>query len=274
MGREMYLSHGNSQQRGVAILFNKNIDIKVLDVCRDEDGRTIFVKTLFNGESFIFGCIYAPNHDDPEFFVQVFNEVEQHNVDRKIIGGDFNLILDHGINRVGKGQHKNVNASKIVGEIVDEFDYIDSWRHCYPEKPGFTWQHVRPYKLLERLDLLLVNEEQFVQCMRLAPSYKSDHFMVILHLSFTISARGPSYWKLNTDLLKDRKYLESISKLIEIELAQPYESKITQWEIMKLEIRTSSLQFAKDRSNKLKVLEKKLKYLKSHQENYGIFQDD
>lgn len=127
-GGKIYFSHGNTQQRGVAILFSKDLDIKTLDVYRDTEGRVVFVKALLQGQAFLFGSIYAPNKDDPHFFLSIINQIEQYDIDRKIIGGDYNLILDHGIDRVGKGQHKHVKAREVVNELIEELEFI-VYRH-------------------------------------------------------------------------------------------------------------------------------------------------
>ena len=277
-GGKIYFSHGTTNQRGVAVMIKKGVDVIVEEVLCDNEGRWVLLKASWNSEKVVLGCIYAPNMDEPNFFINFLNKVEGVGVDRKIIGGDFNLILDHGIDREGRGQHKNVKASKIVNKMIDELDYVDPWRELYPNKPGFTWKRLNPYNLQERLDLFLINEEftQFLQRMVILPSYKSDHAMVVMYVSFGVAKRGPGYWKLNTELLKDKDFIESINKLLEIELAQIYPSKKDQWEIIKLGIRTTALQYSsrkqRDRVNRLQVLLRKLHYHEMHQDEYGIFE--
>ena len=83
----------------------------------------------------------------------------------------------------------------------------------------------------------------------------SDHSMVVTTFHFSFTIRGPSYWKSNVSLLRDREYLDRINKLIEVELDQQYGSPTKQWELLKLAIRNSTLQYAahKAKSNKNKI---------------------
>ena len=39
-------------------------------------------------------ALYAPNDDDPSFFLNFFDHLNDFKCDEVIIGGDFNLVLD------------------------------------------------------------------------------------------------------------------------------------------------------------------------------------
>ena len=45
--------------------------------------------------------VYIPNIDDSKIFQDLLNDVEAMNTDLKIIGGDFNLVLDKTIDKKG-----------------------------------------------------------------------------------------------------------------------------------------------------------------------------
>ena len=91
--------------------------------------------------------------------------------------------------------------------------------------------------------------------------------MVVLELVLDRHKRGPGYWKFNASLLKNKDYVEKIDKLLDIELDQPFSSFRQKWEIIKLAIRGSTLQFSarKQKSNRLtmQVLEKKTRSLEN-----------
>ena len=276
-GGNIFCAHGTTLARGVAVLIQRNIKVNVLEVRRDEGGRWILIRLELNGERMLISSIYGPNRDDPEFFVNLFNKIDETGEARKIVGGDFNLILDNSIDRRGEGMHKHENARKTVVNSLEILDLIDIWREKYEEKPGFTWRRSTPRPIQERLDFFLLTEEmtQFLENLYPLPGYRSDHDMVILDISFEISKRGPGYWKFNTSLLRDKDFVEGMNKLLEIELGQNYyTSKRMKWETTKQAIRQSSMQYAarkhKDRKNRLEVLTRKLKKLNSQEEECGI----
>ena len=91
--------------------------------------------------------------------------------------------------------------------------------------------------------------------------------MVILRISFQAFIRGPGYWKLNTEFLHDIDYIDRINEVIDIQLDNepPNLSKKNAWELLKLAVSRSSLQYGaqkhKSDKNKLEVLNKKLKQI-------------
>ena len=67
-------NNGNSQSRGVAVLFRKHFDsdYDIKNVWQDENGRCIsFSCRLDNDENYIFSNIYAPN---VKHFIMNFNQ--------------------------------------------------------------------------------------------------------------------------------------------------------------------------------------------------------
>ena len=234
-GGKVYFSHGTTQARGTAIFIDKDLDFKVLEV---NEGRWLIIRANLNSQRVTIMNVYAPNSDTPEFFLATFEAAEEMGEARKIIAGDFNLVMDNALDR-SQGQHKNIKSQKIVKELAEHLDLLDLWREIHPEQPGFTWKRYRPTYLAERLDFFLVTEEmaQFVVNMAVRPSHKSDHSIVLMELAFEIEQRGPGYWKLNCALLQDKEYVSSINQLIEIELEQScYKSKKQQWENLKFAI--------------------------------------
>ena len=145
---------------------------------------------------------------------------------------------------------------------------VDIWREIKPQTPGYTWRRHNPYKLAERLDYILIADSlaQLVNGMLVHPMVKTDHDVVQIDFALDFQKRGPGYWKMNTKLLQDKDYLEKINKLLDIELEQKelYKSKKDHWEIIKLMIRGTTLQYSarkkKATDNLVEVLEKKLAF--------------
>ena len=88
------------------------------------------------------------------------------------------------------------------------------------------------------------------------PGYKTDHSLISIHLANNANPRGPDFWKLNTSFLLDEEYVGLIKKTI-IEVANEYANDneidaILLWDTMKMQIRSSSLNYARRKKAKMK----------------------
>ena len=93
-GGDIYFSDGESNARGVVILLKRNIVIENVNVNRDKEGRKLQLKFDLKEKSFEICNIYAPNQDDPAFFIDVLNNIQDSEVDFPIICGDLNVYLN------------------------------------------------------------------------------------------------------------------------------------------------------------------------------------
>ena len=75
-GGKMIMSHGTSNSRGCMILFRKNLDIEVLEINTDVNGRLITLNCNIMDENFILTNIYAPNLEPDQ--VKFISELEGH----------------------------------------------------------------------------------------------------------------------------------------------------------------------------------------------------
>ena len=261
---KIWFSHGDTSSRGVLIWIRDGIELKCLEVMRDQCGRYILVKFEFGKQIYLVANVYGPNKDDPEFFYEFFQKIHAMTHDHLIIGGDFNTVLDNDVDR-SVGSHCNAKSSEYLNMVKEALELVDPWRELYPDRFGFTWHRSKPYKLHERLDWFFVSEEllQNIDRLDVRPGFRSDHSLVILDIAFQKFVRGPGFWKLNTALLHDQDYIQKMNNLLDIQLDQNYKSKKLKWEMLKMAVRASSIQFAshrqKGRKNKLAALEKKLK---------------
>ena len=214
----------------------------------------------------LFANVYAPNRDDPEFLKKLFTEIERFTPDNVIIGGDFNLALEPHIDRKGTHINNERSAKWLKDKIQDS--YVDIWRH-FNYEPGYTWRRLRPRLACSRLDYIFTNETflQYIDAIEVKYGFRSDHSMLCMTINLDSHARGPGYWKLNTSLLKDREYVEGINKLLDIELSQDLDSLKLKWEMIKMAVRGSTIQFSsrknKSKRNKTAVLERKVKMLEN-----------
>ena len=113
-GKKIWFSHGNSQARGVAILFSKNISVMVHNIVTDKNGRYLLLYVTYEKQKFLLVNVYAPNMDDPQFCEEVCARIKSFTPDYCIMAGDFNFGLDPMLDRQGS----ITNNSKAAGVVA------------------------------------------------------------------------------------------------------------------------------------------------------------
>ena len=63
-GAPLELAHGSSDSRGVAILFRKGFDCKIIKKVIDPNGRYISIEVQINDEKDFLMNVYGPNNDN------------------------------------------------------------------------------------------------------------------------------------------------------------------------------------------------------------------
>ena len=186
-----------------------------------------------------------------------------------MIAGDFNFTLNSKIDRTGTpGPHWR-KANNSMMELMERHGLIDIWRLNNPELPQFTWRRCNPTITQSRLDYFLISDslQQDISSTEIIPSICSDHSAVTLNFDPAIAHFGPSYWKLNTSLLRDSVYIEELTEKLNqwLELYDHIEDKGLKWDLVKYEIKKFSISFsklkAKTKRNRLEELEKEVAQL-------------
>ena len=95
-------------------------------------------------------------------------------------------------------------------------DLCDKYRVHNPDMKCYTWCRKIPFKQC-RLDYFLISDQlqDQIDQVDIIPSIKSDHSTLKLKIcGAKCSSKGPSYWKLNNSLLKDKAFIELIKSEI------------------------------------------------------------
>ena len=179
------------------------------------------------------------------------------------MGGDFNLVMDFQKAKKGGNATTHRNSLKEVQNIANSLDLIDVWRTLNPDGKRFTWWRTKP-EVHCRLDYFMISPSLTTAITNadILPGYKTDHSLITIHLASNSNPRGPGFWKLNTSFLLDSEYIELIKKTID-EVAEEYRNNddvdaILLWDTMKMQIRSSSLKYARERKAKIKSKENTL----------------
>ena len=255
-------SHGTSNARGVAVLYNKT-KVFCKSEIKDQDGRYIILNAQIEDEDITICNLYGPNEDNPLFFEEVFKQIENQENANLIIGGDFNVTL-YAKDKLG-GQESDIkNSAKFLKVQMEENELTDIWRNLNPEKEEYTWMR-RANKGIQgsRLDFFLANTamNQILDDVEIKAGCRSDHSMVVATFSKKISTKGPGIWKMNNLILQEEGYREMVLQCIE-ETKILNLDPITKWENFKAEITKISQNYCQKRSQEKKELRCNLYKLK------------
>ena len=72
--------------------------------------------------------IYGPNRDNPAFYSQIKQKIEDQNLANIIWGGDWNLVLNANLDY---HNYRNINNPKAQGkvlEVMNVIELVDIWR--------------------------------------------------------------------------------------------------------------------------------------------------
>jgi exonuclease III len=273
-GKKIF-ANGTSRSKGVAILLPKSLDFKILSQTLDPDGRYIALKIEIEGT--IYGLIncYAPTADKLEeqmvWLDAITGLLETLGDTNIIVGGDIN----DGLTKLDKfkGMEEWKESWYVLGwkEACQEYQMVDIWRILNPLAHKYTWKQGTNKKNLRRsrLDFWLISSGLMysVDNTSILPGYGSDHCLITLSLYKQVNIKqGPSFWKFNTTLLRDKVYIDKTRASIE-EFKVKYRNigdKGLKWDVIKMELRSGAISYskflAKNKRNKMKeLMEKQIK---------------
>ena len=213
---ECLFSSGTSNYRGVAILFNKTVDFKINNSISDPEGNYIICDLSVADNRFTLINLYGPNKDTPQFFQNIIEIAETIENANMMICGDFNAIQDEKLDYFNYKNINNKKSHKKIPEIKETCKLHDQFREAYPSLKRYTWRKKSPLKQA-RLDYFLVSEtlQNSVSKCAIEGSYRSDHSMITLDISFIKFQKGKPLWKHNNSLLYDNEYLKVINEKID-----------------------------------------------------------
>ena len=254
----MIFSHGSEHSRGVCMLLSANSGFSLSTVHADRDGRYLIAKVNIGDEQFFVINIYAPNKDaEQELFIRNLgaNLISKTDITKIIVAGDWNGSL-FPKDKFGGLRWRETNYRNSIIDIMEELDLVDIYRKLHPNTRAFTYES-KSLKLKSRIDYFLVSNTIAVNAKRaeIRPSIAPDHKAIFL--SFEIQGefnRGPGSWKFNNQLLEDQDYINLITTFYPkiLDKYRDVKSKKLLWEMVKMEIRSKTIQYSKNKRLNLK----------------------
>ena len=140
-GYECILNGTSTNSNGVGIFFNSNFQYKLHRMTKDLDGKYIILDIEINGKRHTLVNVYGPSdRDNPLFYEELMDKIEDMENESIIVGGDWNVILD-----VNKDTHRyrggnRPRARAKINEMLDLMKLKDVWRELNPNDRRFAWR--------------------------------------------------------------------------------------------------------------------------------------
>jgi exonuclease III len=237
-GAKVFKCKGTKNGRGVTTVVRES------DRCRnprvkykDDNGNYLLLELQIDQELFQIANIYGPI--TPQARAKLYHEVVSDTLDKdnRIIGGDFNNIMDFSLDSVG-GSRKSFEQRSVdrrkMNEIESRCGYIDTFRKLYPTRKAFTFTGIANYKA--RLDRIYIHTTNFdkIEKAEITPVRFSDHEMytVLIKAETEIGRKiwGKGLWKLNKSLMEEPKNLDKIRNVwIEHQSKKPHYKNLMKW---------------------------------------------
>jgi exonuclease III len=255
--KRIIFAHGDRNSRGVAIILPDSEDYVINSEECDPNGRFIAMNITIKNDIFCIINCYAPTSNFPvqqlEWLKKIQTILEQANGKNIVIGGDLN---DYFIPNLDK---YNVKKNTLETEYIKawkatctDMDIVDIWRTLNPDCKRYTWRQGKTPATLKqsRLDYWLISTHMIYSLTNvdIAPGFRSDHSLIELNFkSSNNPERGPSFWRFNANLLTNREYITYMNNRIDeiIEKHKNVENASIKWDVIKMEIRSSTVFFQK-----------------------------
>ncbi len=136
----------STNSRGVAILFNRNLDYNIHNIYKDNDGNVIILDIEIYNQRLTLANIYGPNRDDPQFYINVTQQIEQFENSAVIIVGDWNMVMNQNLDTKNYRNVYNQRAKVEVRHMQEVLNLRDIWRENNPEISRYTWRQKNQLK--------------------------------------------------------------------------------------------------------------------------------
>ena len=258
---KIYFSHGTSSARGTCIFIRSHVQHEVHKEIADLNGRYIILDITIDGIRMTLASIYAPNNDSPEFIIEVRDKIESLLNDNRLLGGDYNLVLDLLLDKKGGNHNTHTKSQQKLKDWMESTELVDVWRAQHPNDLKYTWSRSRPTKIFCRLDFFLASYGLFdrIKSSDIAPGYNSDHSAVIINLELNKIVRGKGYWKLNCSHLQNQDYVDLIKQTIRntAEINNEANPNLL-WDTIKMAIRGESIKYGASKKKEVNGIITKL----------------
>ena len=193
-----------------------------------------------SGQNVILGNLYAPNVDDPDFFLQLSKIILDFGDFPVILGGDYNQVLDVFLDRSGRSTVKPSRTLDAIKALCNNMGLYDAWRLLNPSSRDYTFFSNR-HSVYSRIDYFLISHaliEKIAACS-IGTIAMTDHAPIDLVVSLGVAQERSKGWRMNTSVLHNEglcvNLREHISTFFEVNNGTAEQANV--WDAFKAYIR-------------------------------------
>ena len=125
--------------RGSSVLISSNVQHETVDTFSCDKGNFFILRCKIATETYLLGSIYGPNKDEPQFYQQLEEILDNSECDHVLLGGDFNFVINAERDSFGYVHEYNINAKKKFASVCNKHNLTDIWRYQNPTQQAYTW---------------------------------------------------------------------------------------------------------------------------------------
>lgn len=248
------VSHAVGNSAGCCLFLRNSVGIEVQSVFSCVSGRYVVADYMFGKKGFRTVCVYAPTKPKPR--MKFFEELTKFFVcDRSlIVMGDFNCVFSN-YDRSNKNAPGDPSAHFLETKLSENSLHDVTTFVTAQDDVKFT--HFQGFSHA-RLDRIYVSSELASESYnyQVEPQAFSDHCLVSISLGAKVKRKAEfnwDLWKINTKLLEDSVFVESVRKRLYENYDRNCQSAGEAWERFKQDVKMMAI----ERAGKLHYLEKK-----------------
>ena len=197
----VFSAYGSRISAGVSLLVGRSLDADVDVVFAGDGGRLVVADVAVKSFKFRLVAVYASNiaAERISFFRRLAPFLDD--TKRLVLMGDWNVILDPKIDKVGRGARRAGRCDSSLVGFVTRHSLVDRFRLDHPGREMWTWLDSSPSaKVGSYLDRVLVRraDTDFVSCPTFHLIAWTDHKLVRVSLRLANRPSLAGYWKFNT----------------------------------------------------------------------------
>lgn len=151
--------HGRSNSRGICILLQRDTNLSIDRIIRDDDGRSLILQLSREDEHLSLVNLYAPVTSEPNNQLAFLNNIQRIlsglEIQNLIIGGDLNVQMDSAHTMTTPTHHTTMPTRddylSHIHALLEEYDLVDVWKRKNPNSNQGTF-HRNMYS--SRLDYI------------------------------------------------------------------------------------------------------------------------
>ena len=153
----VFSAYGSRTNVGVSLLVGRSLDADVNFVFAGDGGRLVVADVAVKSFEFRLVVVYAPKMaaERASFFCRLEPFLDDSK--RLVLMGDWNVIFDLKIDKVGWGASGLRRCESSLVGLVANHDFVDRFRQDHPGKEMLTWLDSSPSaKVGSYMDRVLV----------------------------------------------------------------------------------------------------------------------